>query len=39
MDKMNKEEEEIMRETERRTNKLLKSCGIDVKDLEDKTEE
>jgi len=27
-----------MRETERKTNKTLKSCGIDTKELEDKTE-
>ncbi len=32
-----KRREEMMREAERKTNKTLKDCGIDVKDLEEKT--
>ena len=31
--------EEKLRKAERKTNKILKSCGIDTKELEDKTEE
>ena len=29
--------EERLRKAERKTNKILKSCGIDTKELEDKT--